>query len=286
MEELEVDPAALLLDQAIEGKRQGNAIVELADVVQVVDRGTGAEIVAIAGGEGVAEAVHQEIGLLLAEPLDAGGLEVVTPVAGEQGNLALQPLEVVGNGMIAFETQDELDTRQHRLRQIRVEVAEGGAQLLAEQVLDAQPQFGGEDVPRHEDQAGVELAEAILAHEQSYPASLADVEDAQRRLHQLVDVDLEEVVARIDLENLQQLLAVVPLGVEAGDLHHRLQLAAQDRHVARRLVVDRGGEQAQEAMFADHPALLIVSIDGDIVGIAGAPGRGGRSWQTTAVAST
>ena len=71
---------------------------------------------------------------------------------------------------------------------------------------------------------------------------------------QLVHGDLEQLVARVGLEDLDERLLVVAAGRERGALEHRVDLAAQDRDLARAGVVGGVGVEAEEAPLADHAA--------------------------------
>ena len=82
---------------------------------------------------------------------------------------------------------------------------------------------------------------------------------------QVVDGDLEQLVARVGLEDLHERLLVVAAGGERGAPEHRVDLAPQDRYRVRARVVGVVGEQAEEAPLADHPAVLVEALDADVV---------------------
>ena len=145
-----------------------------------------------------------------------------------------------------------------------------GIQLITQHALNALAQVGREHVSWYKHQAGVELTADIGADKQAHLAAFTNIENTQRGAGQGFRADLEQIIAGVDFQHLQQLLAVVALGVEAGDIHHGLELAAQQRNIARRLVVYRGGEQAKETTLADHIAVIVVAVDGDVVWISGA----------------
>ena len=90
----------------------------------------------------------------------------------------------------------------------------------------------GEPVARQVHQAGHEPAEHVAPHEESQPLAVLDVEDGRGRLVQLVGVDLEQLLAGIALEDVQQHPPVVAVQREAGPVEHRLHLAAEDGDLA------------------------------------------------------
>jgi hypothetical protein len=61
-------------------------------------------------------------------------------------------------------------------------------------------------------------------HEQAQALALAQVEDPHGDLEQLVVRDLEQLVARVGLEDLEQRLLVVAAVREGGALEHRVDL--------------------------------------------------------------
>ena len=116
------------------------------------------------------------------------------------------------------------------------------------------PQVGRVGIARHEHEAGDEALERVAADEQAQPLPVAEREDAERRVVELVVGDLEQLVARIGLEDVVERLGQVPAGRQAGALDDRLDLAAQQRRLGHARAVCRRGEQAEEAVLADHLA--------------------------------
>src|SRR3546814_7313582 len=86
-------------------------------------------------------------------------------------------------------------------------------------------------VARHKDHAGHEALEGVAAHEEGGAVTLLQVQHADRDLVQVLDRDLEQLVARIVLEDVQQGLAVVAARREAGKLHHGIDLQIGRAHV-------------------------------------------------------
>ena len=109
---------------------------------------------------------------------------------------------------------------------------------------------GGEPVARQVHQAGHEPAEHVAPHEEAQPLTVLDVEDGRGRLVQLVGVDLEQLLAGVALEDVQQHPPVVAVERVAGPVEHRLHLAAEDGDLPRRLPVDRARHEAEEPPLA------------------------------------
>ena len=124
-------------------------------------------------------------------------------------------------------------------------------------MLDFQPCLGGVTVTRHVHQAVAETPIGVETQEQPQPIAFLDLHDGDGVFEQLVDRRLEQLVTRQHLENLHQLLGQMRGAAEIGALHDRLDLAADERDASHALGVDRRGEQAEEAAFANHPPLVI-----------------------------
>ena len=78
-------------------------------------------------------------------------------------------------------------------------------------------------------------------------------------------VDLEELVARVRVEDVQQRLLVVAARGQRGPLEHLARLAPHDRDVGDVGLVRAPGQQAEQAALADHAALLVEALDPDVV---------------------
>ncbi len=147
-------------------------------------------------------------------------------------------------------------------------------QRLTQDLLGAQPDRGGVAVPGQVHHAGHEPAVDVLAQEQPGPRVGPQVQHPEGDRGQLVRGDLEQLLPRVGLQDLGQVLAVVAVRPGAAALQHLGQLAAQHRDPGDALVVGLVGEQAEEAVFADHLAGLVDPLDRDVVEVTG-PVHGG-----------
>ena len=78
---------------------------------------------------------------------------------------------------------------------------------------------------------------------------------------QLLGRDLEELVARVRLQQLQQVLAVVARRLEPGRVEHLAHLAAQHRHPQHALGVGRRREQPEEPALPGDRAGGVEGLD-------------------------
>ncbi len=167
--------------------------------------------------------------------------------------------------MAGREPDHEVQPGQHRLGVPGGVVDGGAAELLHQQVHQPQPDPGGVAVARQVDQGGEVAAVLVLAQEEPELAPLLQVEDVQRDREQLVGGGLEELVAGVGLQDLDQVAGVVALGGEAGLGDGLGDLAADHRDPGDRLGVGGGGQQAEEAALAGHIALGVELLDADVV---------------------
>ncbi len=151
----------------------------------------------------------------------------------------------------------------------------GAAEAFAHDLLDTLAHFGVVPIARHVDQTRPEAVIRITPHQQPHRSTLVKVDHSPCDTDQIVDARLEELIARVGLEYVDHGLAVVAGGVQAKMLDHALDLAAQNRDVARAAVISGGCPQAEEAMLAAHAPAIVEVLHPDIVEIFGAM-HGGR----------
>ena len=90
----------------------------------------------------------------------------------------------------------------------------------------------GVAVARHIDEHRHEPVEAVDARKHAHARPRLQVEDALAPFLQLLDADLEQLVAREGVEDVEQRLAVMAGGRIAGGRQHRVDLVAQERDLA------------------------------------------------------
>ena len=101
-----------------------------------------------------------------------------------------------------------MQPNQHGLRDAGRVVEALGVGHVAENRLDPAPVLRVEAVARHEHEARVEAPEAVAPDEQAQAAALPEMQDPDGGLVQLVGVHLDELVARVCFEDLDQRLLV------------------------------------------------------------------------------
>ncbi len=227
--------------------------LERVHVTDVGDPDPRAEVLLVGLGEGArVEAGQPRSGLLAV--LAAGRLaEVLLPGAGGVDQLPLEGgLVDVGDGLTGRHADDEVQHGQHGLGHACREVHRRARERLPQNGFHLEPDAGVVAVARDVDQAGDEAAEPVATQEQLGLATLLQVEDGRRVLEQRLLVGLEQLVARVVLEHLEQVLAGVRVGQEATALEDRRDLVTHDRDPRHRLGVGAGREEPEEALLAGH----------------------------------
>ena len=149
---------------------------------------------------------------------------------------------------------DEMHPHHRPLAECRLEARHLAAIGLGDQLADLDPVVGVEAVARQEHEGRDEAVELVAADEQAGARPLGQPHDAMRHGRQRRDVDLEQLVARKGLENIDQTLARMALRVEPARRHHPLDLAADQRDFARAPGIGGRGEQADHAQLAGELA--------------------------------
>ena len=226
---------------------------------------------AIAGGEGLAVA-GDHVGHLGggAAGRAHGGGEAVFPGPGGGGDLGLDRLQARLQVLAGLDADDEVDPRQGAVGECGVIGRDPAAVGLGQDLAGALAQVGIVAVARHEHQHRDEAVERVAPLEQPYARPVVEVQYAQGRGQQVVFRSLEQLVARIGLQDVAQALFVVAAGGLAGALQHAGHLGADQRHLMGGLVIGLGGEEADEADLAGGPAVGAVPLDPDIVHVAAA----------------
>ncbi len=268
---VDLEPALLggRADRLVQAQREVVVLGELFDVDEVGDRGARGVVGLVALGEGARVAAQQLCGALLTELGVQRVGEAVGPGAGGLDEPRLDALlvrvaELRQLGALR-DPDDEVQPGEDRLGVPGGEVDAGAAELLLQDVDDPQPYARGVAVPREVDEGGVVTPVLVLPQVEPQPAAFLEVEHGGGDALQLGDRGLEELVARIGLQDLEQVAPVVTVGREAGDLQHLVHLAPDDRHPADGLGVGSRGEQAQVAPLADDLAVLVELLHPDVV---------------------
>ena len=214
-DELEGEVVERRLERDVEAHPEVAVGVEPLDPLDVGHRLQGGEVLAVGAGERLAVALEERAGALLADLLGERVAEVVRPGACRRRQPGLDLGDVVLRNRARLGVDDDVESGQHRLGDARPVVDARAAERLLEDVLDPLPIRGVEALARQVDETGEEAAERVAADEQAHAPALAEMEDAQRGLEQLVLRDLEQLVARVRLEDVQERLVVVAAAQQA-----------------------------------------------------------------------
>ncbi len=272
--ELETQAPGLRLEGHVQAHGQRVGAGERLHQFDVAHRDARRVVGAVAGRKTAGITLAEQVAALLAAGFDQGFAQLVVPAARDacQAGLELAHVDLGGSG--ATGAHDDHDAGHRRIRQLHRVLRRHALQRLGEQGLHARAQAGVEAFARHIDQAGDEAGEGIAAQEQACALALAQAQDAHRRGVELAGLDLEQLVARVLIQDRDQRLGRMAVGQEAGACGDRGQLAPQQRDLRRIGVVGRRGEEADEAPFAQHLALGIEAFDADVVEVARPVHRG------------
>ena len=239
------------------------------DPLDVRHRLPGREVLAIGTGERLAVPLEQRHRPLLAELLEERLAQVVRPRARRRGEPGLDLTDVVLRDRALLRVDDDVEASLDRLGDSRGVVDARPAERLLEDVLDPLPVLRAEALARQIDQAGEEALERVAADEQPHVPALAEVEDPERGREQLVLRDLEQLVTRVRLEDVEERLVVVAASEEAGALDHPLRLPPEHGDLRRAGAVGGVRVQPEEPPLARHLAGLVEPLDAHVVEVGG-----------------
>ena len=220
--------------------------------LNIPDRDPHADGVAIDRGKSGAICGQQLIGGFLAATLYQGQLQVVGPVAQGEHNFRFDIARVDQRLLARRTAYHEVQARQRRLRQLDGKFDADALQRTQQHILDTNPGFGVELLPRQIDQTGVIAAVGFAPDKDPDLAAVPQAQNAQRRLHQRSFVDLEQLVAWIGFENRQKAFSHVAIRRKSGHFHYCRRLVSQQRNFPDPRVIGRRGKQTDEASLAHN----------------------------------
>ena len=237
----------------------------------------GQEVLLVGLRPGLGPGPRQPRPVALAVLVDDGGDEVVAPRAGRLGEPALEVGDVdLGDGVALRRVHHEVHARGGRLVDPGGELDVLAAELLAQDVGEPLAHGGAVAVARQVDEHRDVAPVGVAAHERPELAALAREHHVLHDRGELGGRGVEELVARVVLERVHQGLAGVAARVEAGAVHHLVDLLAQHRDPGDRLGVGGAGEQAEEATLADDLAVGAERLHADVVEVRRAVHGGAR----------
>jgi len=141
--------------------------------------------------------------------LDQRVREQVGPRPRRFGEPGLQRFEIDFGNAATLGVDDHMQPGEDLVAHLGREAGAVALESRGENVLQLAAQRGVVAGAWHVDHAGHETLEGIAAHEESGALTFLQVQHADRDLVEVLDGDLEELVARIVLEDVQKRLAVV-----------------------------------------------------------------------------
>ncbi len=120
---------------------------------------------------------------------------------------------------------------------------------------------------RHVDDQRDEAVEMVDARQDADAGTLGKVVDLFAELGEQVRCDLEKIIARVVFERVLQHAARMAARVEIEVGDDLLDLGAQQRDLVDGTGIGSGGEEADDAQFADDFAVRAKALDADIVHI-------------------
>ena len=234
------------------------------DPLDILERPRRCERLGVADREGIQECGSQAPRLAASRCLERVP-EVIGPRAHNGHDTGLEAARGNRRQRPRPSRHDVVHAHQRPFREMRIERRHVAPVLLGEKLAYALAHAGREAVARHEHQSRDEAVEAVGAQEQAHPWPHVQVEDARHPVLQVVDADLEQLVARKRAEHVDQRLARVAFGRQVQARERLVHFAPQDRDVGRRLRVGARREQAHQSQLARQLAVAPVALDPDVV---------------------
>ena len=209
-------PTSVLVAGRMETHGQRLGFAERLESGDVVDRGRRREVVAIGGGEGAFVAGDQRRGIRPVRRHEPPA-QLVGPCAHDRRQPRLER-RLVGRGRLAARApDDEMDPRQrHAFREGGIVRRDVALEDFAEVLPDPLAHRAVVAVARDEHDDRHVAVELVGPDQRAQPRPLLQRQDAVREGEQQFLVDLEQLVARIGLQHVDQRLAGMALRIVAG----------------------------------------------------------------------
>ena len=160
-----------------------------------------------------------------------------------------------------------MNSRQRRVTESRIKGREPPSIGIHEDVSDPLAKLGVENLAGHEYERGYIPAKAVSSHKQPCARMILQMEDAQRRIQKRLFVDLKQFIPGISLKDVLEHSVIMTSRALSCPQERRLGLSANERNFPRSPVIAFRCEKPHKAGLTDHPALIIIAFDADIVGI-------------------
>ena len=267
--DLEVEGALVRVDAAVEV--HGDAVrAHLLHALDVRDRQARAETLLVVGGyRGGVAAVQRHpaaFAILVRERLP----ELVVPAVGSLHQEFLDCLRVARGSLAVGRVDDKMRPRHRRVRDLGLHVDGFPLELAQQDCFHSPPEIRGVVLARNEHEARDKLSVRVAAQEQSHPLAVFEVQDAVGEFLELIDIDLEQFVARQGVEDVLERLGVVAARRKARTFDDRGHLAPQQGDLLRARAVGGRGQKSQEAALPRHASVGVEPANADVVHVDGA----------------
>ncbi len=276
VEELEAQRPRLGVGRTVQRHPERSLGRQARHQLDVGDRCVRGDVVAVTRRQRAGELAIERVAARFAERRDERVAQVVVPAAGSLGEPFLELADVVGRNLPGHGPHGDQHARERRLGELHVELRARSVERLQQDRLPLLAQLRRVVLARRIDHAREEALEHVAPDEEAETLPLAEMQDPHRRREELVLADLEELVARVVVEDVDERLARVPALREARSRDDVRNLQAQHRNVGRLGPVGPRRVQAEKSMLAADVARVVEALDADVVEIAGAMDRRAR----------
>ena len=156
---------------------------------------------------------------------------VILPTLGEPGDTCFQRVPVGDHRCTGLGANEVVDARQRAVGQHGREFERAPVQCRHQLQADLHTQFGVVAVAWHKHQGRGKATKRVAAQEQPCTLALLQPQDADGVFGQGGGVDLEQLVARVHVENRLQRLGSMAVGHYTGDADHMGGAPAHQRYV-------------------------------------------------------
>ena len=267
--DLEAQQSRRCIQRAIQLHRQRVLWLQLVEQLGVLCRNRRAEVLAVGDRKHVGKPAGQGQARAFTMASQHFGGAIVFPALGHAGDALLQRRHVHPAHRVALGPHHIVDACQRAVGEHGGELQRLPVQRRHQRRADLDPQLGVVAVTLYEDLRRGEAPERIMAQE--HPGALAFLQPqyADGVFAQGRDIDLEQLVARITVQDRLQGFGGMAVGYHTSASDHLGGTAAHPGYVTDRRRIGSRGVEAQETVFTDQLARDVESLHGNIV----QPGR-------------
>ncbi|MNG72860.1 hypothetical protein D3C79_312940 [compost metagenome] len=195
------------------------------------------------------------------------GVQAVVPAAGRFNQVVLYFVHIHIH-VVVVDPHYVVGPCQHAFGEVDVELhIKAAAKILLQNLLGLDPQRRVVALLGDIDHAGEETAVDIAAHEQAQHVALLHLQHPKTCGQQLLFPGLDQLVAGIGLQHVEQRLVGVGALLVTGGGHDALEAVADEGDLGGAGVVDGGGVETDEAIFPHHLAVFVEALDADVIHI-------------------